>query len=279
MVSKLQVTGLIFLILGVLLMTLANVVLPALGISVIPFYATTGEFTQGEIINPGSTREDISIFTNIPGFISNLNIKAKITLDSSNDMMCRVTLIYEDINGSSRAEMDWTSENIFVQGGGSHLESLSTPISFAAAGSGFSLFLKIENQGSNAITLVNSRVDIIYNVPSFYLPVIFILIGILLTIVPFIRSRRTPSVRKAPKVGTGWEPTLQWGGGSGKASEPEPTKKSRFTIKSSKKQKPTATKVVRKAAPVSGTQVSCKFCGKNVSPSAFFCPHCYGKLR
>ena len=199
MVSKLRVTGLIFLILGVLIITLANVVFPALGISIMPLFVTTGQFSQQEVINPGSTREDLILVSNVPGFISNLNVKATFYLDSSTGMTCRVALIYEDITGRSRTEMDWTSENIFVSSGGYHLESLSTPIGFSAASSGFSLYLKVENQGSNDITLVNSRVDITYNVPSFYIPILFILIGALIIVVPFVRGRRAPSVRKAPK--------------------------------------------------------------------------------
>ncbi len=278
MASRLRVISLIIVVFGIISIVLFNFLLPIIGFSVYPFYGTTKAVSQNVIINPFSVRDDISLVT-IPGFLSNLNVKTSFGLNSpTGNINCILTLIYEQ-SGSTPLEMDWTSRGISYSGFDDYRQVISTPIGFRAAGSGFTLYLKIENFGSNIINLVEYRVDVIWNVTSFYVPLIITFLGIILIIFSIIRGRRAPAQQKLPKVETGWEPTLQWGSGAGKSSKPISDKKSRFSIKSSKPPPKPSKTVVRKAAPTGGAQVACKFCGKQVPTSAFFCPHCYGKLR
>ena len=114
---------------------------------------------------------------------------------------------------------------------------------------------------------------------STYLPALITIIGLVVTVLGFTVLKGGPAVPKRKAVAPGgWEPTLQWGGGAAGTGGTE-TKRPRMAIKSAKSPKTTKKKVVRKAVPAGGATQSCKFCGKSVPASAFFCPNCYGKLR
>jgi hypothetical protein len=145
--------------------------------------------------------------------------------------------------------------------------------------SSFSITLNIQNTGTGTLELKDRSVQVFYSLWGQILPGLIFVTGLLITIIGIVRGRRTTVRRPAP-VTPGWEPTLQWSGGArGTRTAAKEDKKSRFSIRSSKQPKTVKRKVVRKAAPAAAGQIGCKFCGKKVSPTAFFCPHCYGKLR
>ncbi|UCG90222.1 MAG: zinc ribbon domain-containing protein, partial [Candidatus Heimdallarchaeota archaeon] len=150
------------------------------------------------------------------------------------------------------------------------LVNIYSGISASYAAQGFNLQVRIDNQDPTEVKLIASRVDVSYTLFAQILTAIIAIVGLILTVLSFIMGRG-PRVPKAKPAPGGWEPTLQWGGGAAK----QPKMAIKSTAAAPKKTK----KVVKKAAPAAGAQQACKFCGKPVPASAFFCPHCYGKLR
>ncbi len=147
--------------------------------------------------------------------------------------------------------------------------SISTFISPAYASSGFEIRLRVDNNGFTPITISTRQVTVVFGLFGILLPIILFVIGLLMTVISFVRKGE-PGVKKPRTVpSTGWEPTLQWGGGSGTATKGS-KKKPRMAISSQKGKGAPKRKVVKKAVPKGGAQVSCKFCGKQVASTAFF---------
>ncbi len=269
MASKLMVAGIAVVVLGGFLFVLFSLLFPTIGASLYPFYVTTGSQDRNNSII--SHREsEIALVEGIPRTpipIMGVQIKASFYLDSNIDWECNVSLIHE-VDGDTT---DIPSTTKFYSGDGEDpvLATIFTSLSAGYSSQVFNIIVRIENNGASTINLVASRVDISYTLLAQILPLIIGIVGLILTIVGFITTRG-PKVPKAKPAPGGGEPTLQWGGGA--AKQPKMAIKSTAAPKKTKK-------VVKKATPAAGAQQACKFCGKPVPASAFFCPHCYGKLR
>jgi len=278
MVSKVMVAGIIVLILGGFLFVLFTILFPILGMALYPFYTTTGSQARNEDITRNNI-ELIDLTPNARGIprvllpILGVQLKASFYLQGVGGAWeCDVVLVYItdqdtiDITGTDRTYSgDSEGES------GRELATIYTSLNAAAASTDYDLYVEIDNTGDNRITMLASRVDITYTLFAQIIPALLAIAGLVITIVGFVTGRG-PSAPKARPAPGGWEPTLQWGGGA--------AKQPKMAIKSTKAGKPTPVKkVVKKAAPTGGAQQPCKFCGKPVPASAFFCPHCYGKLR
>jgi hypothetical protein len=260
-----MIAGIPLILIGILIFSLSTFQLFLL----YPFGYSTGnvEYNRSISINNDA---DIAIIEGVshPLFVI---VKVSFNMRSNSRIDCLVNLVYQSSDGN-------IYEPIFTDGKTLDAESdiwksfsLSTQIGPTAAGRGFDLFLRIDNNGGSSVTLGNVQVSLTFTLFGTVLPGIIVLAGVVLVIIGFIKGRG-PSVPKAKPAPGGWEPTLQWGGGAGGQKQPKMAIKSPGAPKTTKK-------VVRKAAPAGGAQQACKFCGKPVQSSAFFCPHCYGKLR
>ena len=278
MVSKVMVAGIIVLVLGGFLFVIFTILFPMLGMALYPFYTTTGSQARNEDVRTNDL-EQIDLTPEVRSInrvllpILGVQLKASFYLQGvGGDWECDVVLVYRtdqdtiDITGTERTYSgDSGGES------GRVLATIYTSLNAAAASADYDLYVEIDNTGNNRITMLASRVDITYTLFAQIFPALLAIAGLVVTIVGFVRGRG-PSVPKARPAPGGWEPTLQWGGGA--------AKQPKMAIKSTTPGKPKpAKKVVKKAAPAGGAQQPCKFCGKPVPASAFFCPHCYGKLR
>ncbi|UCE12778.1 MAG: zinc ribbon domain-containing protein [Candidatus Heimdallarchaeota archaeon] len=261
MASRLSIVGIILLVLGGILLIVFTLILPITNAQIPLIRGGVGSDSI-EDINRFSTRTiDVA---NVNGGILGMPasfIKIVYVIgntDRSTDYT--VTVLYNDQDfGVSKSY----SEEANV---GYKTRSFQFTVVAPSSTDEYTLKLRIQNTGSNDITLGSRLVLVTPSLFSTILPILFVIIGLILTIVGFIK--RGPAVPKPRPAPGGWEPTLQWGGG---AKQPKMAIKSETAAP-----KPTQRKVVKKAA--AGDQ-SCKFCGKSVPASAFFCPHCYGKLR
>lgn len=277
MVSRVMVVGIIVLILGGFLFVLFTLLFPVLGISLYPFYATTGSQGRNEYVTSGN-RDTIDLTPNDPRIpksplplplIGGVQIKASFYLQGTGgDWECDIVLVYR----TDQDSIDVPGTQIFYSGnqGEQKLFSIYTSLNSAAASGDYDLYVEIDNTGNNRITMLASRVDITYTLFAQVIPALLAIAGLIVTIFGVVQGRK-PSVPKAKPAPGGWEPTLQWGGGA--------AKQPKMAIKSTTAKPQKVKKVVKKAAPAGGAQQPCKFCGKPVPASAFFCPHCYGKLR
>ncbi|MCK4849549.1 MAG: zinc ribbon domain-containing protein, partial [Candidatus Heimdallarchaeota archaeon] len=211
------------------------------------------------------------------------SVKVSVLLQSDSPYTCEIVLMYESNSIPIAREIGGTAKNIENQGGvGVYKQiTITAMISPEAASEDFTISLKLRNTGAGIITVSHRRVDVVYSLFGLVLPGLIILIGLVLTVVSFVIGKKSsPRTRKRATPG-GWEPTLQWSGGSGasKSKNSSSKKRSKMAISSIKGKSGKKTKIVKRSVPQGGAQVGCKFCGKQVAQSAFFCPHCYGKLR
>ena len=273
MANKLMIAGIPLLIIGILIFTLSTFQLVPLPLVV----ASTGDYQQNLQIPSGGTRDALVVRdVSHPLFVL---VKVSFNLRSQSDIHCKVNLVYESTDGNTVQEIfqnpqykdgdgDWDTFQTF---------SVSTQIGPSYAAKGFSLKLRIENTGDDPVTLGVTKGYFTFTLFASVFPAIFAIVGLALVIIGTVMSRK-PAVAKPKPAPGGWEPTLQWGGGAAAGTQPT-RKQPKMAIKSTKAPKKVTKKVIRKAAPAAGAQQACKFCGKPVSASAFFCPHCYGKLR
>jgi len=279
MVSKVTIIGIPIFLSGIVLLLLFTVI----GVAFYPFGFEAPAITGDPVtVTPGSiqTIELTEGNARLPTLPLWAFAKTSFHIESYSDLDFELTLTFD-----GNVQQDLFTVNVFklYSGDGSAPTELvktnSITLTPAATSSSYTFTITIRNLGSNDLTIGNRSVKTIYSLTSTIIPLILALIGIIVIIVGFIVSRGKPSTtKKREKVTTpgGWEPTLQWGGGSAKTSTTK-TKKPKMAIKSTKTSVKTKNKVVQ--GPTGGAQASCKFCGKNVPSSAFFCPHCYGKLR
>lgn len=275
MVSKVMAAGIIVLILGGFLLVLFSLLFPMLSMSLYPFYVTTGSQGRNEEVR-SDDREVIDLTPNSPGIpkvllpiIFGAQIKASFYLHGTGgDWDCDIVLVYRTDQDS--IDVPGTDSSYSGSQGEQRLFNIYTSLNSGAASADYDLYVEIDNTGNNRITMLASRVDITYTLLAQVIPGLLAIAGIAVTIFGVVQSRK-PSVPKAKPAPGGWEPTLQWGGGA--------AKQPKMAIKSTSAQPQKVKKVVKKAAPAGGAQQPCKFCGKPVPASAFFCPHCYGKLR
>ncbi len=265
MLSRLSLVGLIILILGSVSLVLFTFLLPQLNIG-LPLVAGAGRSVNKVRINSGDS-QNINLGEITGGHVLWVSIRVTFILEDATDYDCTVTLLYDSENLRNQPISQPINYN--EQPGRGYLQkTISTTIMPPASSTTFNLYLDIENDGDD-IRVGDRLVLATYSLWATVLPVIIAIAGLVVTVVGVVTSRK-PSVPKAKAVPGGWEPTLQWGGGA--------AKQPKMAIKSTAAQPKKAKKVVKKAAP-GGAQQACKFCGKPVPTSAYFCPHCYGKLR
>jgi len=277
MASISRILGIILLLIGILLFSVINV----FGFAFPPF----GGRTQEEVtpVQVGAFLEDVVFIGAVPEhpvipFFT--NVKATFLIQSDFPFSCNVILMFESASVPTAQEIGG-SQSITGQGGDYKQVTISTMISPQAASESFTIRLKLDNTGSNAISVATRRVDVVYTIFGIGIPGLLMLIGIILTVVSFVKGKQSsPKVKKRAGPG-GWEPTLQWSGGSGASESRSKSgkKKPKMAISSTKGKGGKKTRIVKKTVPQGGAQVGCKFCGKQVMRSAFFCPHCYGKLK
>ncbi|MFX0016699.1 MAG: hypothetical protein ACFFB2_18555 [Promethearchaeota archaeon] len=276
MASKLMIAGIVVLILGGFLFVLFSLLFPIIGTGLYPFYVTTGSVSVNESF-PQNTEDQFELVRGIPRTplpIMGVQLKVSFYLQGQDAWDCDVWLIYRSADETIGMEQQ-TKKTLDGDAGGEEgrmLATIYTSISGPYASKTFDMFLYVDNTGISQIRLLTYRVDVSYSLFAQVLPLIIAVVGVALTVVSIVMGRKpsAPKVRGAPG---GWEPTLQWGSGSA-----TPKKQPKMAIKSTKAPK-TVKKVVKTTAPEGGAQASCKFCGKPVPASAYFCPHCYGKLR
>lgn len=268
MASKLMIAGLPLLLLGIILFSISTFQL----LLIPPFGYSTGNFEQNRNIS-GNNDADVSIVNGIshPLFVI---VKVSFNLYSNNRINCKANLVYESSDGNVYEPIFTDSKTLDGDSGTWESFSISTQIGPSYAGRGFNLYIRIENDGVSTVTLGNTKADLTLTLFGTVFPGIIALAGVVLVIIGIIKRRKpsAPKAKAAAAAPGAWEPTLQWGGGAGGQKQPK------MAIKSTNVKKKTKT-VVKKAAPPGGAQQACKFCGKQVPSSAFFCPHCYGKLR
>ena len=271
MPPKALIIGIPLLLIGFALFGLFGIA----GIDIAPFSGTTGSVTPIDNQVASAFTKDILLVGNVPSHPFFVAVNVQFLIDSGFTIDCDVSLYYQSSDGSVYARIPGTQKVIYSEEMTKGV--ISTQIGPSSAGRGFKLYLSVYNKGLGTVTITQSRVDLQFTLFSHVLPILLILIGGIMSILAYMRGKKAPS--KIPKpVATGWEPTLQWGTTSGTTKTKSSSSKSKLSIKSTKAPK-TEKKVVKKTVPAGGAQIACKFCGKQVSASAFFCPHCYGKLR
>ena len=267
MASKLKATGLILLIVGVLTLTVFNLAWAAFP----PFGGRTQtEFTEQSIT--GSSNEDVFVAFIPTNAILFLRINVVFDFQGNSAYSCEINVILRNDNFPAGVRLDGTTryyDDTSATNGYSR-KQIDTIILATNLEGSTSIYLNVNNQPGSSISISNRHVKVVYGLIGLIVPALFAVVGLILTAVSFTRKKE-PTVR-APRAAPtgGWEPTLQWGGGAAK-------KKPKMAI-STPKGKTTKKKVVRKV-PKAGAASTCKFCGKEVASNAFFCPHCYGKLR
>jgi len=277
MASISRILGILLLLIGILLFSVINV----FGVAIPPFGGRTEE--EVSTVQIGAFIEDVVLIGVVPGhpvipFFT--NVKATFLIRSDFSFDCDVILMFESASVPIAQEIG-VRRSISGEGGEYKQITITTMITPQAASEAFTIRLKLDNTGSNAITVATRRVDIVYTIFGVAIPGLLMLTGGILTVVSFVKGKKsTPKIKKRVEPG-GWEPTLQWSGGSGTSGSKSKSgkKKPKMAISSTKGKKGKKTKIAKTAAPQGGAQVGCKFCGKQVMRSAFFCPHCYGKLK
>ncbi|MHA2224405.1 MAG: hypothetical protein ACXAC8_04335 [Candidatus Hodarchaeales archaeon] len=271
MVSKITIIGAPIFVIGLLMFILFTF----LGILIIPpFIVSSPQLTDTVTVPAGTTRTVSLMNGNIGAHPLPLIAKGIFIVESDNGYDATITLMHI----SELGELSTGVVVNYVDPAGSLQKSLQVTLAGQGTSVPFTLSLNVDNTGSNEIRIRTRVVQVTFMLFATFIPIIIALIGFLLIIVGLIagRGKKAAAAKRPKAVPGGWEPTLQWGGGSGTSST---AKQPKMAIKSSKAPKKGKKKVVRKVAAPGGGQQGCKFCGKQVATSAFFCPHCYGKLR
>jgi hypothetical protein len=275
MASRLNIIGIIILLLGFIPFFLFTFI----GLPMSPFVGRGPTLADSYIIPAGQSRRvDLGggVDPGISGILP-LNLKVSYLINYDSDFSGEATLFLNSDNTNIGQDNRLRGSSFDGSGSGAKRKSITVLLMPPATGSSFSLYLEVNNDGGSSITISDCYVQVTFTLYAWLLPGIAAIAGLIITLLGLRQTRRAPRVPKRPKVTPGWEPTLQWSGGAKGAQPTE--RRPKMAIKSTKTGKPTKKKVVRRAAPTSGAQASCKFCGKSVSATAFFCPHCYGKLR
>ena len=280
MVSKVSIVGIPIFLVGLILLLLFTV----FGLVVFPFGAT-GARIDGDIIISPSTSQSVNVIqggTEIGTHPLQVFIKANFIIQYTDDYSIRVSVIYSP--SEPGAQTGFLRTGVSLNGNNpnnNEQRSITCTVPVSYAGRRYSVYLEIENLGTSDITIGQRMIELRFSLYSTYLPALIVIIGLIVTILGFTVLKGGPSTpkRKTAAAPGGWEPTLQWSGGSSTDPGKTTAKRPKMAIKSTKAVKGGQKKVVKKAVPKGGAQQACKFCGKNVPGSAFFCPSCYGKLR
>lgn len=280
MISRVSIIGIPIFIVGLILLLLFTVIGVAMG----PFIVTGNKLVTTVEIQP-STSETVEIIPDgaiIGAHPLHVIIKTTFIIQYSGDYNCRISVVYSPSDPGLQTGLLRNAVEMYGNHPQNHEQrSISGTVPPSYATRSYRVYLEIENRGVSSITIGERLVQIRFTLYSTILPAILTIIGLIVTILGLTVFKGGPAApkRKAAATPGGWEPTLQWGSGSSTSTEQTTTKRPKMAIKSPKPAKTKQKKVVRKAVPSGGAQQSCKFCGKKVPASAFFCPHCYGKLR
>jgi hypothetical protein len=182
-------------------------------------------------------------------------------------------------------QVPWT-DNSYMLDSESGENEITNTMTFSVQGKyaarKYSIYLRascdINNFNTGNLTLQYREIKANFMFFTTILPSLSGFVGIVVMIAGFIINYRKMAKGKQPAIRPEWEPSLQWGSSS---SKKKVEKTSRMAIKPKKATTQPKTKkmIAKKVIPKSGPTVACKFCGKTMPPSAFFCPHCYGKIR
>ncbi|MHA1332448.1 MAG: hypothetical protein ACTSR2_15380, partial [Candidatus Hodarchaeales archaeon] len=219
MASKVLLIGIPILVIGLILFGLFGLI----GLSFYPFTGSTGVQTLSINVNPATSR-DIPVIQDVPGHPFFVSIKVQAILEASPNVDCSVSLKYESSDTVYSSPIPGTTKDYYSEQYA--IINLNTVISPEFAGRGFMIYLVVDNRGSNAITVTQSRVDLQFTLFSHVVPLLLLLIGGILTIIGFVKRKKGPSVKTVKEVPAGWDPTLQWGSSSAKkAASPTAGKK------------------------------------------------------
>lgn len=263
MVSKTMAVGLIVFIVGIILAFLGNA-------AIIPFFISNGDtINYNEDLNlNGDVHTDNNLLAVAGSSLPLLpSTKAIIVVDIEADSNFKIIIIY---NGGEYTNMP-VLEKSYSSGGLKRIELLLSPQATAAAS--YRLGIRVENTGDQQVTVVRAQGGILSMLLGVYLFIFIAIIGLVVAVIGWFKSR-SAFVPKGKPSKVDWEPTLEWG-------SVQKQKKSRPGLPSRKKKSTSAPVKKKKKVPAGGggTQVECKFCGRKVDRNAYFCPHCYGKLR
>lgn len=269
MASKLRIAGLGLLIIGVLLFTVLNFI----GIVFLPLGGKIDLQSNDRAL--GNTEEDLILIGNIwsdPAFLS-VKVTFQYNADSAYECTFSVIIINDDYPQGAAVPGANTYYSESSGTDGNQQVSLSGIISSSNLRSSTGIYLRIDNDGSSTVNVPIRQLIVVSGFLGIITPGLIALIGLVVTVISFIKGREPTVKQPAAATEGGWEPTLQWGSGAQGTAK----KKPKMAV-SSTKGKPVQKKAVKKVSKA-GASVTCKFCGKGVSSTAFFCPSCYGKLR
>ncbi len=253
----------------------------------IPLASSTRAFTPTHGALPlNGSYIDIPVIQGMTHFfVMYTQITFRVTTESGEEIQGNAMLIYETTDGQISGQVPYTNWDFYTAGGSSE-DFRSFSISSKYASSKFNLYLRI-NQFSPTPQPANVdyvKVYIIYWFWAMVVPYMSFFTGIIILVGGFIYNRRPSKRRKGAPQPVGWEPSLQWGSSTTRDQQPSPKKESRFKIpklpkKPSFKRAEKPVGATKAPTRPTGGQMACKYCGKAVTPGAFFCPHCYGKLK
>ena len=261
----------------------------------IPFInGTYGQSISMEPIPINGSYVDIQIPGSYSHPFSSIQLTIKSTILGENsepgeELWGNVKLLYSNPGKGIFGELQaWGDSSFYLSSGGTGSEQQVTQhmsLSQKYASGSFSLYLRIncdptffgpESEYTGSLYLEKCEMEVLYTLFAMVLPPIFTLIGSAVCIGGFIINYRKLAAKPKPReVPSGWEPSLKMG----TAFAPKEKKEPKMAVKPTTPAEKSAKKVAKKAVPTGGPTHTCKFCGKNVPTSAFFCPHCYGKLR
>ena len=259
----------------------------------VPIPFINGKYGQSISMEPipiDGSYVDIQIPGSYSHPFSSIQMTFKITIlgDPGEPIWGNVKILYSNPGKDIFGELPtWGDTSFYLNTEGTSSEQqLTSHMSLKPkyASSSFSLYLRIkcdpqaipDSEYSGSLYLKECELEVLYTVFAFVLPPICILLGLIVIVGGFfINYRRLAAKPKPTTIPEGWEPSLRMG----TAFEPKEKRAPKMAVKSTKSKEKPPKKVVKKAVPKGGPQVACKYCGKNVSSSAFFCPHCFGKLR
>jgi hypothetical protein len=246
----------------------------------IPFVVSThGRSSEVVVIPSNGTSVDILLANNLWNPY-NIILTTKYSLSCENgESRVRILILYSSKNRFG--QLPYTSYNMDLTDGQTEEKSQTTMLNAAGASETFDLYLRISvdpnynpSEESGDVYLQYREVKALYMLFAFLIPFIMVIAGLGVGIGGFIYNYRRLAKGVKP-IDVSWEPTLQ----ASRDVSPIKSKAPKMAVKATPPQKKVKKKVAEKAVPKGGPQQACKFCGKQVPASAFFCPHCYGKIR
>ena len=235
MVSKITIIGVPIFVIGLLMLIL----LTFLGFPAIPpFITSSPQLTDTVTVPAGSTRTVSLMDGNISPTPFPIIVKGIFIIESDTDYNAMTTLMHSSTELGEQPTAIGTFGDLYTDplGDGSpqsFQKTLQVTLIPPGTSVSFNLKIDVQNTGSTDIK-IRTRVDQVVSVVlATILPAIIAVIGFLLIIVGLITGRgKKVDVAKRPKaVPGGWEPTLQWGGGSSTSSGATTGKRPKMAIK------------------------------------------------